>query len=652
MDLFGRTEPVLRSRDLLQRPPPLPELRIRALTGQVHVAEKRDSDSSSSETETSGGSSTTPVVIGVVIPVLIIVIILFVIWRRRKSITRKEKANDKYKSLDFGVDGAALKEKKGRKKQEGDGPEMTIMNPAGTRKERGISLDMGATNPYLLPLEVHQSRESLHSLSRSINTGDDKYRATTFVPDDGSIRSPASLRSGKDDSSIWTASTHRRFDTESKTDLLPRMPQLDSPESPKVSKPQPVMGKPHSGLLAPSAPGMDRNSTLSTASSHVGLNALRTSNNYLGAYISNGQKPAESGKAEQPGLIATVTEIHSSPPAEEPRELPAAVVRNEPPKRQSSVYEANPDGHPVSELEDSHSAYHARHENARSPAHAQQGSTVPQIQTTSYELDDSSKSQFPQRSQSIRHPNGQNQPAERPPVPKVDGQHNQQHAHDDAASDYYEDDAHEEYEDYLGYTYRGSMMGTRPLPPDDPSENPEQRANRIRSFYKEYFDDGSSGAKPGQPRQTKYYDGSEQFDDVYGYYGEAPSQTYSRGPSIHSTNDGRHRAMSHGSHGYYNGPRAFSSMSGRMGPRPGMKMAPKKTLPPPKPLIMLPTPHKLKDDDFLPNAIDFAPPQMFKNQRAGTPDSLRGGMRPYSPSVRAHVPLTSAFDDLAVIPSP
>jgi hypothetical protein len=27
------------------------------------------------------------------------------------------------------------------------------------------------------------------------------------------------------------------------------------------------------------------------------------------------------------------------------------------------------------------------------------------------------------------------------------------------------------------------------LPPEDPADNPEQRANRIRSFYKEYFDE-------------------------------------------------------------------------------------------------------------------------------------------------------------------
>ena len=91
-------------------------------------------------------------------------------------------------------------------------------------------------------------------------------------------------------------------------------------------------------------------------------------------------------------------------------------------------------------------------------------------------------------------------------------------------------------------------------------------------------------------------------------------------------------------------------MSGRIGHGP--RMPPKKKLPPPKALMVLPTPHKLKDDDFLPNAIDFAPPQVFKNQRSGTPDSLRGGMRPYSPSIRPHIPLASSFDDLAVVPSP
>ncbi|KMU87309.1 hypothetical protein CIHG_04754 [Coccidioides immitis H538.4] len=51
-------------------------------------------------------------------------------------------------------------------------------------------------------------------------------------------------------------------------------------------------------------------------------------------------------------------------------------------------------------------------------------------------------------------------------------------------------DPHDHYYDG-GYQIdtRRLTVGIRPLPPEDPSDNPEQRANRIRSFYKEYFDE-------------------------------------------------------------------------------------------------------------------------------------------------------------------
>lgn len=643
MDLLRQHEPVLVNRDLV-RPAPIPELRIRHLTPDLSVVSKRQS-SDDSDKQTSGGSDTTPIVIGVVVPVVIIAIILFVIWQRRRKITRHEEANDKYKSLDFGVDLAGATEKKSGKNK--DGPEMSIADIKNTlRKDRGLSLDLGATNPYLLPPEVQQSRESLRSLSR---TGDDKYRATTFVPDDGSLRSP-SIRSHGDGSSIFSGSTRNRagtMDTESKTDLIPRIPpKREVSEAPSIRKPMPVVEKPQTGLLAPTKPDLDRNST---ASDNVNFAAIRASNNYLGQFISGGQKKQDSKQQnEQPGLMVSETEVQLTPPENGVRELPAVVVHNEPlnTKRQSSYYGS----HGLAEL--------------ASPelpgAQAASESTLPQFEATSFEMDATPPSQFPKRSQSKRLPQQHNQEAiaatnHAPPVPEINIPH-EQHAqnhdaeHADDASDYYEEEGFDygDYADYVDYTYRNSMMGVRPLPPDDPSENPEQRANRIRSFYKEYFDD-SSPANQARASPANYYDGSEQYDDFdYGYY----EQSHSRGPSIRSDIHGpRGRSYTHGSYGSYApGPRAYSSMSGRPGPR---RPPPKKKLPPPKPLQVLPTPAKLKDDDFmLANLSDFAPPQVFKNQRSGTPDSLRGGLRPYSPSIKPHVPLNSSFDDLAVIPSP
>jgi len=657
MNFFGRAEPTLQSRDFLQRPPPLPESRIRELTRRPHVVKARDSTDGSSNSVTSGGFNTWPIIIGVIVPVLIIAIILLVIWRRRRAFKKREKANDKYKSLDYGVDGAPVKEKNGRKKLRKDGPEMTVTDPTSTKRERGISMDLGTVNPYVLPPGVHQSRDSLQSLSRSINIGDDKYHATTFIPDDGSIRSPSSLRSGNNSPSMWTGSIHQRFETESKTELLSQTPPPETAETPNLSIPHPTARKPQTGLLAPTAPGLNRDSTLSTVSSNAGVNALRASNNYLSAYIRGGQTTIVPEKTEKSTFHAVVTEADPSPIAELPCELPAAVIQHQPPKRQSSFHESTPIDHTSLEHKTMHTARKASEIDLSQHGHREPA--LPRTGPPPHELGNSSKPQFSEQSRNIRgainhRPRVSEQNPEEPIVAKVEGQHNVRQPREDGPPENIGENGTGEYQDYLDYTYRGSMMGVRPLPPDDPSENPEQRANRIRSFYKEYFDDGVNGVKPGQPHPTNYFDGSEQFEEGFGYYERPPAQVYSRGPSVYSTVDKRHRSMSHDSHGYYNGPRPYSGMSGQMGPRSSAKNVPKKKLPPPKPLMVLPTPHKLNnsDGDFLPNVVDFAPPQAFRNQRSGTPDSLYGGLKPYSPSVRAHVPLNSSFDDLAVIPSP
>jgi hypothetical protein len=100
---------------------------------------------------------------------------------------------------------------------------------------------------------------------------------------------------------------------------------------------------------------------------------------------------------------------------------------------------------------------------------------------------------------------------------------------------------------------------------------------------------------------------------------------------------------------YPQGPRAYSSASGRMGP-PGPA---RKQMPPPTALNTLPTPSKLKDDNFaIFNSMDFAPPKTFRDRAAGRSESPLGERRPYSPAVPSYVPTVSAFDELAPMPSP
>lgn len=557
---------------------------------------------------------------------------------------RQEDAEDKHKSLDFGMDGNAVMEKKSRKGRNGAPPEMSALDARRMiGKDKGLSLDLTLSNPYLLPPELQQSRESLHSLSRN---GDDKYRATNFIPDDGSIRSPSSLR-GHDDASIYTSSSRQRADTESTKGLLPNNRNFHNEPMPSIKKPLPAV-KDSNTLLTPNMSDMPRDSYVSTASSNGNVAALRASNNYLGQFISGGAKNETHGENR---TDADVAELVGDSPHEELREPPLAASTDGSGKRRSvmpeaagfdfdippNTYELSSGQEPTLPQFDITPADNPASEIYEAPGH-----DVPRQHMNHTESDHHLRSNT-----DTNEPQQGNQ-QRLSPKPQANSEYENE-------SDYYDEEEEETYDinaykDALGYDPRLLTMGMRPLPPDDPAENPEERALRIRSFYKEYFDDT---AKPGgEKARLSYFDGSENYiDDYYGSYAQpaygarGPSAMSARGPH------GRHRAtVSNGSYAR-SGPRAYSSASQRLaGNR--MRNMPKKKLPPPQPLLVLPTPYKLTDDSMLPNPIDFAPPQMFKNQRSGTPDNLRGGLRPYSPSTRAYNPLVSSFDDLSVLPSP
>ena len=247
-------------------------------------------------------------------------------------------------------------------------------------------------------------------------------------------------------------------------------------------------------------------------------------------------------------------------------------------------------------------------------------------------------------------------------------------------------------------------VGFRPLPPDEvtESEDPEYRANRIRSFYKEYFEEKEPAPPmPGQPQSQGH--GNDYYEDYdQSYLGDAAyydadtnafvmpySQPVTR-RAMTPPPSGRFRGEPqrpgprgpprggpvhpHGPRGSLGGssmpggprrPRAGSAFSPRapssIGPRPdssasgawGRQMPKKKAGPPPSALTTLPTPSKLKDDSFaLVNSIDFAPPETFRDHAAGRSQSPLGERRPYSPAVAVASPLVTAFDELAVLPSP
>ncbi|KAK4541272.1 hypothetical protein LTR36_008188 [Oleoguttula mirabilis] len=203
---------------------------------------------------------------------------------------------------------------------------------------------------------------------------------------------------------------------------------------------------------------------------------------------------------------------------------------------------------------------------------------------------------------------------------------------------------------------RLSVMGLRPLPSDLPEDNPEIRANRIRSFYKEYFDESRPNPTAGHYEEddANYMEGAI-FDPETGAFvmaGRPYAQPVARRamtppPRGAPRTSGPHaRRMSTQSAGR-------PQMRGRPGPGPPPPM-PKKRMPPPKPLQGLPAPSKLGDYDTVLNSpIDYAPPSSYRQrQNGGGPDSPTGVPRPYSPAVKAFTPLAGAYDELKAIPSP
>jgi hypothetical protein len=207
---------------------------------------------------------------------------------------------------------------------------------------------------------------------------------------------------------------------------------------------------------------------------------------------------------------------------------------------------------------------------------------------------------------------------------------------------------------------RLSVMGVRPLPPSGPEDNPETRANRIRSFYKEYFDDSKpepAGAQYQDTYDLDYLTDAAIYDPDTGGFAMAQQRPGRAANRPFAEPLGR-RAMTpppRGARTPVPGPhrRQMSTQTvGRYGPPRG-PVAPKKVLPPPMPLKSLPTPGMLKDDTAIFNADDFAPPVSYRDRQAGRAlDSPTGSLRPYSPSVASHVPLAPSMAELSPMPSP
>jgi hypothetical protein len=587
---------------------------------------------------------------------------------------------EKYKSMDFGTDlRYGGKGKKGRKAA----PEMSVMNgQPSTRNVRGLSLDDG---PYLFP-NGRNSHESLASITRSVRDADHRYQLHAFGTkgDDVSIRSPSALArrgtestmDGSDANLVGHAQAFGKS-APSRHNSLP--PPPEPPGHPSIQEPEKAMlANQHSnspprqnnqGGLAPSLPELPRESYIDHA-------AFRKSNNYLGSFINSKEPSMVDEEKPAPPLThmdsSTSTLIGSFGSDASPKisvTEPFLAPTTSPAPRQSPAEKALPTD-PRENVQSMAGSIHDANSNSfiqtsKTSSFMSDGSSfmygdAPMKVTPPSLRDSASTYTVPTRGQSLAAPLAE--------------------IHEQRESMY----LGEGLDEFNYDTQRLSVL-MRPLPHEDPTENSEERANRIRSFYKEYFDDSKGGqgeAPPPLPEpasRTDYYEDydTEYLNNAYTVYdtqqqgfvvGGAPfAQPITRRamtPPPRAPPRFRSRASSGAGSSQFRGhapPRGNSSMSNfnsqgpySQGPGSERGRTQKRFMPPaPTPLVSLKTPHLLKDDSALYTTLDLAPPPTYRDRQAGRrPDSPLGVERPYSPVVRAYTPLQGAFEELSPMPSP
>lgn len=563
------------------------------------------------------------------IPVASALVLFFYLHRRHVRKQRQEDANDPHKSLDFGMTMANAGANKKGHSAVAETPELGTEK--SSRRDRYVSMDMGPGSPYILPPGLQGSRESLHSLSRNMDTTDNPYRPATSHASPDSPHSYLRSRGFGDDSS--SLSSGRYANENMNQNLLgnaqgmsrttppsghsppqgnPVVPAIRTPETQPARKPL---------TTSDAGPGLSAPVQLDPRDSYMSKDIadIRKSNNYLGPLIHSRETSADLHPQSPDTASSNTPAVSTSPPT-----LQNSSRKSPPPKIITTSAPSRP----------------PRLQSLKAPA-------APIYEEKS--LDDSNDYGDTFK---ITPP----LPRKPPMPPKSNIGHNPGRERMPLEDDYTTRELHAP----PGvHDSRRMSTGVRPLPPDDPTDNPEQRANRIRSFYKEYFDDSKAASSAPSGAYVEDYDqiypgdkgdyiaAQPQFAVPYARRAMTPpprAPPRFQGAARHQqTFSGSGRSMTPG-------PRPFSPASGRQF-GPSGRGSPRPNQPPPSPLRILPTPHLMKEDSFaLP--IDFAPPTSYKDRAAGRPESPLGGLRPYSPMVPAHLPLASSFDDLSVMPSP
>ncbi|KAI0882410.1 uncharacterized protein GGS22DRAFT_43616 [Annulohypoxylon maeteangense] len=566
-----------------------------------------------------GSTTTLPIILGVCIPLGLAIIVLVYLHHRTTVRQRREDETDKYKSMDFGFEGNVTGKK--NKRQSYFGKEKDPNHKVQ------LSMDMNLSSPYLLPPALHQSRESMNSLAKSLHQ-DDPYRPVTSYGG-SDVASMRSFNKGLDrDSTVSSGKARSSGDRD-----------------PFRNPPPPRRGPSPLQQLPPVAQPPSRRASGDEVSAPPAKNEFRFTDDNI--------------------TLPGVPEIQEPPVAASQGPHNARPLSNE----STNANNANVVG-PANAIDARVSQSSADLSGARPP----------RKESLPAGLDIAQDYQNYAGHFQIDGPDNE-VAREEVRMPHMPDEHEYPHSAGLGVP---------------GQDNRRLSVGFRPLPPEDflESEDPEFRANRIRSFYKEYFEEikTDNGKPPPLPQQPAYHEDYDAnylgdtafFDPETNAFVMPYAQPVTRramtpppsnrrpmpGPGSRGP-PGPRGPHGHGPHGSMNmpgprRPRAGSTMSASrwaaMSPRPDSSASnprnfnngkPRKPMPPPAALNTLPTPSKLRDDSMaLLGSIDFAPPPTFKDVVAGRSQSPVGERKPYMLTTPIHSPLVSAFDDTPALPSP
>lgn len=590
-----------------------------------------NSNSALCEKPISSSTFTIPIILGVTIPLFGSIFLFLYLHRRQVRRQREEDLNDRTNTMDFGLDH--VPGLPGKRKFEEPMDEIDSKEKGRSGRPRQMSLDLEPICPYLLPAELQSSKESLRSLSWTVHQKEDPYRPVVQYLDDG--RS-SYARSKFDGSSVHTASSGSpsRLQDLSKSELLSnaaKMPRSTPPGPSLVPPPRYNSLPPGDGNRSPVSPG---------AESSIG-----------------GKSPIDD---EKMGVGARSPPMDALPKTPSGRGLSPAPSSPQPPSpaRTASPNRDSRNGNGMYEEHNSNYMIQgASHIEVPRPAALQNGNRKMPPQPLSSKPTPQQPLPMPFAPADDDYDDYEVTPPSPTASEDTRGRRRTRYSMDVPPDEFAKAGL-----GAPGFNPNRVSMTLRPLPPRDVGEleDPEEKANRIRSFYKEYFDD-SKPPPPGQygpsahddyaMDETTYFDPDTNKFVIPMPYAEPVTRRAMtpppRAPRFRGPAAARPRMGSMGSM-QYPGPRAASSVSQRMPPQ-----APPKKFAPPQPLTSLPMPSRLGDDSFaLMNAADFAPPVSHRERQAGRSESPFGERRPYSPTVRAHTPLVSAFEDLPAMPSP